>query len=477
MCEIEALRTLSFSRAFSPASAAMVLGAFVAVACGSSGSNGAPPADGGPPDISALFDAGADVVPASPAPDPVWRKVFGDAARQRAYVIAVSPDGHSTVGGSFQSSIDFGTGPLAGAGSASSLAQDSFVATFDADGRALWSRAIASAHNDSGGGPLAVDVRADGHVAVAGGFTTKVSFGGADLVSAGDVDAFVALLDASGKEVWSKRYGSTNTDDAAAVTFMPDGGVVVAGSFSGTVDFGGGPVTASENEVFVVRLDAAGAYVWGAHVRGLFTVNRIASSAAGDVVLVGSSYGTGGPDFGGGALGGTSGNPLVIAALGPTGAYRWGKRVENPGDAFPESMDVRISPSNDVYVAEIFHGASLDFGVPSPPGTDGTVIAKIDLASGSIGSLRRYGAEDGSHARLAFDADGKIILLHGQKDGSPVLERIDPTSGASLVVWGLGRESPAAVAVDGAGSVFIAGAVDGAQGYDDVLVSRYPPLR
>jgi hypothetical protein len=45
------------------------------------------------------------------------------------------------------------------------------------------------------------------------------------------------------------------------VTADATGRVVVSGEFSGTMNFGGGPVSGS-NTSFVVKLDAGGVFVW-----------------------------------------------------------------------------------------------------------------------------------------------------------------------------------------------------------------------
>src|SRR5262249_37974989 len=96
--------------------------------------------------------------------------------------------------------------------------------------------------------------------AVTGRFAGTVNFGGATLTASGN-DVFVAVLQDSGKHVWSNRFGN----NAIGTTITMDGAnnAIVAGSFSNTIDFGGGALmSAGQTVLFLAKLGTGGGYLW-----------------------------------------------------------------------------------------------------------------------------------------------------------------------------------------------------------------------
>ncbi|MBI4704729.1 MAG: SBBP repeat-containing protein, partial [Deltaproteobacteria bacterium] len=82
-----------------------------------------------------------------------------------------------------------------------------------------------------------------------------VDFGGGPLVSAGSNDIYVLKLNPSGQHLSSKRFGSSGQDYGQAVALDANGNALVTGYFSGTVDFGGAPLTsAGSTDIFVLKL-------------------------------------------------------------------------------------------------------------------------------------------------------------------------------------------------------------------------------
>ena len=102
----------------------------------------------------------------------------------------------------------------------------------------------------------------DGGVVVAGYFEGSIDFGGELLVSDGGNDAYVAKLDGTGAHVFSQKLGGGTEQYGAGVAVTAIGEVLVTGAFTGTVDFGGGPVqTAGDTDVFLLELGATGSFV------------------------------------------------------------------------------------------------------------------------------------------------------------------------------------------------------------------------
>jgi hypothetical protein len=63
--------------------------------------------------------------------------------------------------------------------------------------------------------------------------------------------------------LWSQRFGDTTYQHGWSVTFDPSGNVAITGTFAGTVDFGGDPLTSSGwRDIFLAKFDASGAHLW-----------------------------------------------------------------------------------------------------------------------------------------------------------------------------------------------------------------------
>ena len=88
------------------------------------------------------------------------------------------------------------------------------------------------------------------------------------------------LSGVDGSHVWSKRFGSTTSDVAYGVTIDRSDNVVLTGYFSGSVDFGGGPSTASSYDIFVAKYSSTGVYQWARRFGGINP--QIATAIAAD---------------------------------------------------------------------------------------------------------------------------------------------------------------------------------------------------
>jgi hypothetical protein len=147
---------------------------------------------------------------------------------------------------------------------------------------------------------LAVD-GSDG-VSFAGRFTLGLDLGGGTLAYSGGDDMFVGKLDKDGGHTWSKSFGDTADQMLYALTHDASGAIVVAGSCAGETDFGGpSPVTGSNSgSACAAKLAAGdGAHLWSRGYGGSSAILTVASSGPG-VVLAGRFADT--IDFGHGAL-------------------------------------------------------------------------------------------------------------------------------------------------------------------------------
>ncbi len=236
----------------------------------------------------------------------LWSKRFGDGDYQYAYAVAVDASGNVFVTGQFAGTADFGGDPLTSTGDA-----DIFIAKFGSDGSHLWSKNFGDG-SYQGAYTLALD--AVGNVTIAGSFQGAVDFGGGTLTSAGWEDIFVAAFGPDGAHVWSKSFGDGGDQSAEAVAVDASGNAIVTGYFYGAVDFGGGALASSGGwDIFVAAFGPDGAHLWSKRFGNANhqAADAVGIHASGSVILAG--YFSGFVDFGGGAVTSAGGDDVFVA--------------------------------------------------------------------------------------------------------------------------------------------------------------------
>src|SRR5262249_42611081 len=153
---------------------------------------------------------------------------------------------------------------------------------------------------------LAIKEDHNGNVIVVGYFFHSINLGGGTLTSAGQEDIFVLKYDSNGTYLWGRRFGGSGTDKATGVAIDSNNNIVVVGSFANTVDFGGVSLTsAGALDIFVTKYDPNGNLLLAKAFGGTAgeTCNGVALDSANNIFITGY-YGYYGTavDFGGGPL-------------------------------------------------------------------------------------------------------------------------------------------------------------------------------
>jgi hypothetical protein len=336
-----------------------------------------------------------------------WSARYGDAAMQWSRALDRRPTGELIAAGYFEGTIDFGLGPHVATGIST------FVAELDPAGVALWSESstglVAFASS--------VAFTPSGMVVIAGCFGGSINLGGPTLVTAGGTDFFVVMLDATGAHVWSKRFGDSAgqcTDWTQSVAVDPAGNVVLAGSFKGTVDFGGGPLdTFGDFDVFVAKFDPAGNHLWSKQFGSMFhddEARGLASTPSGEIVITGSYVAP--LDFGGGPLAHAGTGDIFLVTLAPNGDHVWSQGFGTTSTQ--RGFDVAVDGSGNVLLSG-FLGGPFDFG--DGPKSGGAFVAKFD-ATGQHLWNQQFGVSGYQEGNaLAVDGDGNVIAV-GRFDGT-----------------------------------------------------------
>ncbi len=397
----------------------------------------------------ALTSAGlADIVliKYSPIGTHVWSRRFGGTGNDRGYCVATDASGNVFLTGYFSGTVDFGGGPLVSAGSL-----DMFIAEYSSDGTYLWSRRFGDAGDDQG---RSVSTDTSGNVFVTGYFNGTVDFGGGALASAGLTDGFIAKYDSGGTHLWSRRFGDTGNDQGYSVATDASGDVLATGYFNGSVDFGGGAlVSAGKTDAFIARYGPGGSHLWSQRFgdtendQGL----SIATDAAGDAFLAGSFAGS--VDFGGGALTSVGGADIVVAAYDPTGTFLWSHGFGGTLDDYPYS--ITTDALGDAFMIGTFlFTMDLPDGTLTSAGVVDIVVAKYGAgyAEPAITNITDVANDQGGRVYVDFVRSGLDMADAARGvSGYNLYRRIDdPTSIATVHDPGASTDTEELPAPDGA---------------------------
>ncbi|MEO7328837.1 MAG: hypothetical protein ABI193_09685 [Minicystis sp.] len=254
-----------------------------------------------------------------------------------------------------------------------------------------------------------------------GNFVGKVDFGAGPLTSAGGFDIFVAKFAPSGAVLWSKQFGGAGDEGGRGIASDPLGDVVVLSAFAGSIDFGGGPLTANGLlDIGLTKLDSSGNFKWAKSFGdvALQQGEGLAVDSSGNIIINGLNWGT--VNFGGAPLTSTGPKGAVIAAkLDSNGAHLWSRIFQNSGNAFaPELWRVAVDDQKSIVFGGAFFG-TIDFGVgPLVSAGQRDVFAVKINAGGSLAWAKRFGdGLDQEGTEAAVDPNGNVFVT-GNFNGS-----------------------------------------------------------
>jgi hypothetical protein len=192
-------------------------------------------ADFGLGSVTGHGDVDAFVASYTAAGTPRFARHFGGAGSDLASTVATDAAGNVFVGGRFAGTVDFGTGPVAGAPS------DGFLLALDSTGATKFARHLA----EGGGEVDGVAADPSGNVVVTGKLQGAADVGTGPLppFAADDPDLFVARFGGDGVPQFARRFGgSAGAAAGQSVTVTAANAIVIAGRIWGTVDLGLGPL-------------------------------------------------------------------------------------------------------------------------------------------------------------------------------------------------------------------------------------------
>ncbi len=301
----------------------------------------------------------------------LWSTIYKSPQQQVGLHCAVTSNDAVILGGVFRGSIDFGGGALVSAG-----LDDIYLTKLDANGKHQWSKRFGDASIDY---VSAMMVDSSDAIVQAGFFAGSLDYGGGILMSAGGNDVFVAKLDGNGGHLWSKRFGNAGDQRVEGAGVAEDGRVLIGGAFDGAIDFGGGVLTSGAGkDAFIAVFDATGSHLWSRRLSGPGNdrVTTIAAAPDGNV-LVGGVF-AGSLDLGGVMLTSDGLYDAFVAKYDPTGELLFSASYDASGTSW--ITNVAADSFGDVFILGHFKGTlEIDGEAMISAGFDDVFLAKLAI--------------------------------------------------------------------------------------------------
>lgn len=342
---------------------------------------------------------------------PLWAELFAGSDEESVGAITADANGNAVVVGEFGGAIDFGDGALQSAGKS-----DAFVVKLDAQGKKMWAARFGGLLPD---GAAAVAVDPSGDVLVAGSYASDPFEVGSFVLHTSDINAFVAKFDgASGAVLWALQLGAAGIEEATTIATDKDGNVAVGGSFNGKLVCNlMYPTCINTNgglDGFVVRVLPDGTVAWFTTFGGVVgdQVLGVAFDNAGNLLATGTfalSAKWGNITL---STSGGSDEDFFLAKLDASGAPIWAKDF---GDAATqEATGVAVDATGNAYLIGHTTG-TVPFANSSFGGVgDQAFVAKVSAGGNAIWG-RTFTNEGEANstafpAAVSIDAAGQLAV-------------------------------------------------------------------
>jgi hypothetical protein len=296
-----------------------------------------------------------------------WAYSFSSTYLTSSTAVKVNNSNDVFVAGWIGSAVDFD--PAAASVMITPTGMDGFLAKYDQDKNLLWADGFIT----SPAGNVNINsVFLDGNafVYVVGDFSSTMDAdpgsGTFNMTATpgGNPDVFIIKLNQAGQFIWAKSFGGTDPDKATDVCKDAAGNLYLTGTFQGSVDSNPGAgvntlTTAGMDDVFVLKLDASGNYVWSFAFGGTSFDNSLRIFTVGNQVLLSGTF-VNTVDFNPGSgvnnLS-TAGSPGVFfAKYTLSGNYINAKQLQSLSGNLALA-DICLSPANEIYIAGQYNGS------------------------------------------------------------------------------------------------------------------------
>ena len=374
-------------------------------------------------------------------PNLLWATYYGGSSGDFGFDCAVDGSGNVYLSGSTESFTTIAVGGhqnTHGGGES-----DAFLVKFNANGVRQWATYYGGTGHDTGGS-CAVDDAGNVYLTGSTSSDSAIASGGFQNEYAGSSDAFLVKFDSNGVRLWATYFGGPQAEGAFSCAVEANGTVYLAGetrSASGIASSGyqntyGGGV----GDAFLVKFDSNGARLWATYYGGAGNENHrsCAVDQAGNAYLVGrtdsdTAIASGGHQnvFAGGALDG------FLVKFDPNGAREWATYYGGPGN--DQGLSCAADAYGNVYLSGITNSVSGIFWDGHQGAFSGGEYDAFLVKFNSNGARQwgtYYGGSGWDDGRsCAVDGAGSVYLAGDSDSGTNIAENGYQNTLASPGVW------------------------------------------
>ena len=347
-----------------------------------------------------------------------WVYTAGGTGADRGRKIALDSSGNIYVAGYYENTVDFGGGNITSNGS-----WDAYLLKLNSSGTFQWVKSYGASSNDLGR-DVAID--SNDNIYLTGNFRGTVDFGGGDVSSNPSANAYIFLVkfNSSGVFQWVYTAGGTGVDDVRSLALDSSDNPYITGSFQSTVNFGGGNTTAANtNDLFILKLNSSGAYqsIYTSNIDTTQKAKGLFIDSSGNVYATGTFKNT--VNFGGGEVI-SSDQDIYLLKLNSSLAFQWVKRfaVDNGGLGTALGAAVTVDEDGNVYSVGQISGTYNLGGINQVSGGNKDAFIVKHDASGTFQWSKTLGGGSSMDSYdkaqdIVIDSNGFIITV-GQISGN-----------------------------------------------------------
>ena len=314
-----------------------------------------------------------------------------------------------------------------------------------------WANAMGAPNTIGNASAVGICIAHDnfGNVFLSGTFQDTIDFdpgaGTTWVASSNAYDIFLAKFNVQGNLVWIKSFAGTSTEGPVGLVVDNNGNPILLGQFIQTIDANPDPnvsnsfTTYGNEDVFLVKLDSMGNYIWSKQMGGVNTdfPMMLRSDNLGNLIVAGTFRDSIDTDPSASIQNLVSSGNVdgFLVKLNNLGNYVWSKKLgSNFGDAI---TGIDVDANNDIYACGTFVG-TVDFdpgvnvfNLTATSSTLSSFVFKWDAAGNFVFAkpfLPTNASGNITASYLNLDATGNMYVIgdfNRQVDFNPDLTAVD----------------------------------------------------
>jgi hypothetical protein len=355
----------------------------------------------------------------------------------RKISLAVNAAGEIWAAGTYEGSITFGSTTLKAAGGS-----DVFLVKLSPAGGYLQTLSSSGAGDEFAEG---LDIDASGSIYLAGAYRKgTATFGATTLSAGGKGRLFLARIKPDGNYEWVIDGGGVNSRiNSKGLTIDAADGVLIAGHFADTVQFGATTLVAKgscgdflNSDLFVTKVTADGKYAWALQIRSKDacgeSISAVLADGVGGALVMGRMPGAG--VFGAKEVPDTSKHKFFFAEVSSAGKVGWVSYTTS-AQALSLRGAVKVGASSLLLAGNFEEGVTFGSTTLCSRGDREIFVARFDLTKRAYTWAFSAGGPQSDDGEL-IDADsaGRLYVA-GNVGDNAVLGGLTIKDYAPVYLW------------------------------------------